>query len=61
MKVINEKDYVFVRKKGLFYIFKTNPTKKNFDEEYLYVKRARYIRIDGSNQFYDYIKCSSST
>lgn len=52
MKVINEKDYVFVEFKDGWFIFKSNPDKVDFDPEILMVKRARFIRKDGSFTFY---------
>lgn len=52
MKVINSKDYTFIKKEGNWFVFKSKP-KINFDEELVYVKRARYVREDGSSIFYE--------
>lgn len=52
MKVINEKDYVFVEFKDGWFVFQSNPNKVNFDPEILMVKRARFVRQDGSFLFY---------
>lgn len=52
MKVINEKDYVFVEFKDGWFVFKSNPNKLGFDPEILMVKRARFVKLDGSFQFY---------
>lgn len=55
MKVINEKDYIYVCTEGTFHKFESNPVKVNYDKEYLLVERARLIKLDGSFQFFDYI------
>jgi hypothetical protein len=56
MKVINEKDYLYVETKDGYHIFESNPEKKDFDKEILYVMRARYITSKGKSKFYDYVK-----
>lgn len=58
MKVINEKDYVYVKTDGRFYVFETNPQKKGFDYEMIHVTRVRFVRLDGSIKFYDYRPCN---
>lgn len=55
MKVINEKDYVYVERRGRYHVFETNPKKVDFDKEILMVLRARYIKENGKCQFFDYI------
>lgn len=55
MKVINEKDYVYVERQGQYHVFETNPNKVNFDKEILMVLRARYILMNGKSQFFDYV------
>lgn len=56
MKVINEKDYIFVSTKGGWHKFVTNPNKVNFDKEIVLVQRARYVKEDGTLQFFDYVR-----
>lgn len=56
MKVINEKDYKFVKKQGKYYKFISNPNKTNFDSEILLVERARYIQEDGKVKYFDYVR-----
>jgi outer membrane lipoprotein-sorting protein len=56
MKVINEKDYVYVDTKDGFHIFETNPNKLNFDKEIIWVSRARFITMSGKQKYYDYVK-----
>lgn len=56
MKVINEKDYIYVCTEGTFHKFESNPVKVNYDKEYLLVERARLVKLDGSFQFFDYVQ-----
>lgn len=56
MRVINEKDYVYLKTEDQFHIFQTNPKKVDFDLELIYVIRARYIKENGGQQFFDYVK-----
>lgn len=56
MKVINEKDYVYVCTEGAFHKFESNPVKVNYDKEYLLVERVRLIKLDGTFQFFDYVR-----
>jgi hypothetical protein len=55
MKVINEKDYVYVERQGQYHVFETNPKKVDFDKEILMVLRARYVKENGKCQFFDYL------
>lgn len=56
MKVITEKDYIYLRREGEYHVFQSNPAKENFDTEILMVLRARYITKEGKSKFFDYIK-----
>lgn len=55
MKVICEKDYLYVGIENGWYKFISNPDKVRFDPEILLVKRVRYILKTGGNKFFDYI------
>lgn len=55
MKVINEKDYVFVGIVENMYKFITNPNKVNFDKEIILIERARLVQEDGKTRFFNYL------
>lgn len=50
MKVINEKDYVYMGFLDGWHTFQSNPDKSNFDKEIIKIERARFVKKDGSSK-----------
>lgn len=54
MKVLHENSYKYLGTSGKWHVFES--TRESFDPELLYLYRARFIKNDGSSQFFDPIK-----
>lgn len=50
MKVIHEKDYIYLGIQGKWHAFESNPDKKGFDKEMILIERARYVNKDGKSK-----------
>lgn len=52
MKVLKETDYTFLGKDDDWYVFESK-FKPNFDPERIYIKRVRFITLDGKSRFFE--------
>lgn len=51
MKIFQEKDYKYIGQRDGWHCFES--IKENFDPEIVLVRRARFIHLDGSSEFFD--------